>query len=358
MNEPSACAAEDVGNRRFDNDSQHYDAVLVVSFGGPEGPDDVSPFLDNVLGGRPIPPAAKARIAERYLRFGGVSPINGHTRTFVEALRASLRAADLPLPVYWGNRNWHPFLSAIVRQMAEDGIRRAVAYVTSPFGSYSSCRQYRQDVARAAADTSEPPHIDILRKCWNHPGFVTANADRVGEALLQAGNDAALLFTAHSLPERIASHSPYEAQLRDACSLVADAVDHVGWRLAFQSASASFREPWLQPTVGEALRAIREEGAEKVVVAPIGFVCDHMEVVLDLDIDARAEADALGLNMVRAATVGTHPAYVQMVRDLIVERMAANPKRPSMGTLGTGADFCPADCCPQNPPRLQSAANA
>ena len=334
----------------FDNDAQRYDAVLVVSFGGPQGPDDVMPFLDNVLRGRPLPPAAMARIAERYMRFGGVSPINAHTRAFVEALQASLHAAGLALPVYLGNRNWHPFLGDTVRDMAADGVRHAIAYVTSPFASYSGCRQYREDLSRATQGVADAPRIDLLRKSWNHPGFIGAMADHAASALRTVDGDATLLFTAHSLPTRLAAGCPYQAQLRDACALVAAAVEAPAWRLAFQSASPGAREPWLQPDVGQALREIRDGGAANVVVVPIGFVCDHMEVVFDLDVEARASADHLGLNMVRAATVGTHPAYVRMVRDLVDERMTANPQRPSLGTLGASQDFCPVDCCPAPPP--------
>lgn len=333
----------------FDNDEQRYDAVLVVSFGGPEGPDDVSPFLDNVLRGRRLPPPAKAAIVEKYLRFGGVSPINAHTRDFVAALQDSLRAADLDLPVYWGNRNWHPFLRDTVQVMAADGVRHAIAYATSPFGSYSSCRQYREDVQRAIQDVAAAPRIDMLRKSWNHPGFIAAMAARVAVALRQIGAEALLLFTAHSLPARMAAFSPYEAQLRDACALVSNAVGGTRWQLAYQSASRSVRDPWLQPDVGDALREIHDQGTTDVVVAPIGFVCDHMEVLVDLDVEAREIAAELGLNVVRAATVGTHSTYVQMVCDLVRERMMANPQRPSLGNLGAGTDFCPPSCCPAMP---------
>ncbi len=329
----------------FDDQARDYDAVLVVSFGGPEGPDEVLPFLDNVLRGRPVPPPVKARIAERYQRFGGVSPINAHTRAFITALEQRLAAAGPRLPVYWGNRNWRPLLGDTVRQMAADGIRRAVAYVTSTFSSYSGCRQYRENLYRAVHDAGGAPHIDKLRVSYNHPGYIAATADRIRDAYATAGKDAALLFTAHSLPLSMAERADYRAQLHEACALVGRALGLKTWRLAYQSNNARTGEPWLQPTVDEALAATRDAGYEDVVVAPIGFVCDHMEVTLDLDVEARSRATDIGLGMVRAATVGTHPDYVDMVRELIVERMAAAPDRPCLGDRGPSPDYCPADCC-------------
>lgn len=334
----------------FDNQARRYDAVLVVSFGGPEGPADVQPFLDNVLRNRPLPPAARAAIAKRYLAIGGVSPINGHTRAFVTALRQRLQAADLPLPVYWGNRNWHPYLGDAVQRMAAAGVRRAIAYVTSLFSSYSSCRQYREDLHRAVQGVPATPRIDKLRQSWNHPGFIEAMAARVREARQEAGPNAALLFTAHSLPQRMAASCAYEAQLREACALVAAAANEHGWQLAYQSGRTNPRDPWLEPTVETTLHQARDAGHSAVLAAPMGFVCDHMEVVQDLDVDAHRTATSLGLGFVRAATVGTHPAYVDMVRQLILERMRENPERPALGTHGPLPDFCAADCCPSDRP--------
>ena len=332
----------------FDDEARRYDAVLVVSFGGPEGPADVLPFLDNVLRNRPLPAAAKARIADRYSAVGGVSPINAHIRAFADALRECLEAAGHPLPVYWGNRNWHPYLADTVRRMAADGVCAAVAYATSLFGSYSGCRQYLEDIARAAQAVPAAPRIDKLRLGWNHPGFIAAMAARVSAARQQADPNAALLFTAHSLPRRMAAGCAYEAQLREACRLVASAAGEAAWQLVYQSGRANAREPWLEPTVDAALRGLASAGRDAVLLAPIGFVCDHMEVVLDLDVDARRTAEQLGLGFARAATVGTHRAYVGMVRDLVLERMAANPQRRCEGELGPAPDFCPADCCPSD----------
>ena len=342
----------------FDEEARRYDAVLVVAFGGPEGPADVGPFLSNVLRNRPLPPAAKARIAERYQAFGGVSPINGHTRAFVAALEERLREAGQPLPVYWGNRNWHPYLGETVQRMAAAGVRRAVAYVASVFSSYSSCRQYREDLFAAVQGGPAAPRIDKLRQGWNHPGFIEAMAARVRAARRETGVDAVLVFTAHSLPRRMADRCAYEAQLREACTLVAAAAAEQAWQLAYQSGRAGGPDPWLAPTVDEALRQARDAGRRAVLLAPIGFVCDHMEVVQDLDVDACRAAEALGLRYVRAATVGTHPAYVDMVRQLIEERMAASPSRLALGTFGPLPDLCPADCCLSDRPGLLRPALA
>jgi ferrochelatase len=345
---------------RLADASHAYDALLVVSFGGPEGPDDVLPFLDNVLRGLPLPAAAKARIAERYHAFGGVSPINAETRRFIAALRAELDTHGPALPIYWGNRNWHPFLVDAMQQMARDRVARALVYVTSTFSSYSGCRKYREDLYEAAVATDHPPRLDKLRVGYNHPGFIEAVAARIETAAAHwspaARARSLLLFTAHSLPESMARHSAYEAQLQEACGLSAAAAGYASWRLCFQSNNASYgREAWLGPDIREALTAASEEGLRDVVVMPIGFVCDHLEVVLDLDQEAALHARGLGLNMVRAATVGAHPAYVGMVRELIRERMGALPERRALGTRGPSHDECPADCClsgrPQ-PPKL------
>ena len=330
-------------NAAFDDEAQDYDAVLVVSFGGPEGPDDVTPFLDNVLRGRPVKADAKAKVADVYLRYGGVSPHNGHMRSFAAALENALRNAGLRLPVYLGNRNWHPFLADTVQRMADDGVRRAIAFVASLFSSYSGCRQYRENLHQAISQVCNAPRIDKLRQAWNHPGFIAAMAAQVSTALENAG-DAPLLFTAHSLPRPMAARADYEAQLLEAGALVAERVGAKHWSLAFQSASTA-PVPWLTPDVDTALGQLADEGHDTVVVVPIGFVCDHMEVVQDLDVQAAATARRLGLRMFRAATVGTHPAYVGMVRDLVRERMTANPQRPALGGSGPSADFCAADCC-------------
>ncbi len=339
----------DAHDATVDREAHDYDAVLVVSFGGPEGPDDVMPFLDNVLRGLSIPPAAKERIAQRYQRFDGVSPINAETRAFIAALEAELRAHDIALPVYWGNRNWHPLLPDTFKKMQADGIKRAIAHVTSTFASYSGCRKYREDLYAAAAGLDEPPVIDRLRLGFNHPGFIAAVMGRTRAAFeevpAERRADAPLLFTAHSLPASMARHARYEEQLREACELVADGLDHDEWALAYQSNNAAYGEPWLETDICEVMRELGRDGVEDIVVVPIGFVCDHIEVVLDLDIEARAVAEEAGVKLVRAATVGTHPTYVSMVRELIEERLSPDADRLSLGRLPPSHDICPADCC-------------
>jgi ferrochelatase len=327
-----------------------YDALLVVSFGGPEGPADVDSFLDNVFRGLRVSRETKATIAKRYEQFGGVSPINAHTRSFIKALQLTLDTHGPALPIYWGNRNWHPLLGDTIAQMAQAGVEHALAFVTSTFSSYSGCRRYREDLYEAAHVLPNAPRIDKLRAPYNHPGFIEAMSARVTEALetLPAGqrDGALVLFTAHSLPQAMARGCEYEAQLAASCRLVGDAIEHQRWRLVYQSNNASYgRETWLGPDVRDALREAHAEGVAAVVVAPIGFVCDHMEVVVDLDIDAAAIAREVGLTMVRAATVGTHPAYVAMVRELVVERLTPGAPRRSLGSLGPSHDLCPADCC-------------
>ena len=337
--------------------ARDYDALLIVSFGGPEGPDDVLPFLDNVFRGLRVSAETKARIAERYEQFGGVSPINAHTRAFIKALQQELDTHGPALPIYWGNRNWHPLLPDTMAQMANAGVRRALAFVTSTFSSYSSCRKYREDLYEAVSGLANAPRIDKLRSGYNHPGFIQAMTDRVAAALehVPPGErpTAPVLFTAHSLPESMARASRYETQLLASCRLVGDALEHQRWRLVYQSNNATYgREPWLGPDISDALREAKTEGATSVVVAPIGFVCDHMEVVIDLDVEAAATARAIGLNMARAATVGTHPAYVSMVRELIAERVTADAPRRALGSLGPSHDVCPVDCCLSGRPGL------
>lgn len=332
----------------YDEEVHAYDAVLIISFGGPEGPDDVMPFLENVLRGLKLPPPAIKGIARRYEAFGGVSPINAHTREFNAALERELAAYGIDLPVYWGNRNWHPFLTDTLEQMREDGIERAIAYVTSTFSSYSGCRRYREDLFEATHDLKSAPVIDKLRYGYNHPGFVAAVTDRLHDAFAKIPAErrdaAALVFTAHSLPNSMAEKAPYVAQIREAATLVCESLGREHWELAYQSNNASYGEPWLEPRIEEVLAERAQQGVTDIVVVPIGFVCDHMEVVLDLDVDAQKTAREHDINMVRAGTVGSHPSYVAMVRELIEERMAGTERR-ALGRFGPSHDFCAVDCC-------------
>jgi ferrochelatase len=332
-----------------------YNALLLASFGGPEGMADVTPFLDRVLRGRSVPPERRHEVAHHYERFAGVSPINAQNRALIEALRDELETSGLRLPIYWGNRNWHPLLADALRAMAGDGVKRALAFVTSAYSSYSGCRQYLEDIAQARAEVGPgAPVVDKLRVFHDHPGFVEANADRVHDALatLPPARRAAarIAFTAHSIPAAMASGSDYVGQLRETCALVAAAVPHDAWTLVYQSRSGSPREPWLEPDILDHLDALQAEGARDVVVAPIGFVSDHMEIVYDLDTEARARAAALGLGFARAGTAGTHPAFVRMIRELVEERVAGGARR-ALGSRGPRPDACAADCCVSAAPR-------
>jgi len=334
------------------------DAILIVSFGGPEGMEDVIPFLENVLRGKNVPRERLLEVAHHYELFGGVSPINDQNRALIAALRSELDAAGIDLPIYWGNRNWFPTIPEALRQMRDDGIRHALAYFTSAYSSYSGCRQYRENIAAAQAEVEGAPMVSVLRKFYNHPGFVETNAEHVRAAYRQIPaerrNAAPLIFTAHSIPQSMAVNSLYVAQLRETCQLVADAVDKPDRQLVYQSRSGPPSQPWLEPDILDTLRSLRESGVEDVVVMPIGFISDHMEVLYDLDTEARQLCAEIGLNMVRAAAAGTHPRFVRMIRELIVERMNPSQMRPFLGTRGPSHDVCPVNCCP--PPMRPAAA--
>jgi ferrochelatase len=332
--------------------AESYDAVLVVSFGGPDGPDDVIPFLENVLRGRHVPRERMLEVAEHYYHFGGGSPINEQNKALIAALEQELSSHNLRLPVYWGNRNWHPLLADTVRQMATDGVRTALAFVTSVFSSYSGCRQYLDDIARAQQEVGPAaPRIDKLRMFFNHPGFIEPMIERTRIALEQVPAErrdrAMLIFTAHSIPTAMAAGCRYEEQLRESCRLVAEGVGRTDWRLVYQSRSGPPQQPWLEPDVGDFLKRCQVSGVRcrDIVVVPIGFISDHMEVMYDLDTEARQLCEQLGINMVRAGTVGTHPRFVQMIRELIEERLTDSPQRLALGNLGPSHDFCPDDCC-------------
>ena len=327
-----------------------YDAVLLVSFGGPEGMDDVMPFLANVVRGKNVPEDRLREVAAHYRHFGGRSPIGAQCRALVAALREELDRHGMPLPVYWGNRNWHPLLGDTLRQMADDGVTRALALFTSAYGSYPGCRQYLEDVARARAEVgARAPQVDKLRAFYNHPGFVEPLVELVSAAFEKVPEPrraaARLVFTAHSLPRALAAACDYEAELRETAALVAFPLGRPQYSLVYQSRSGPPGQPWLEPDIVDHLRALAREGVRDVVVAPIGFLSDHMEVVYDLDLEAKARALELGLNMVRAATVGTHPRFVAMVRELVVERSAGETLRRHLGSRGPAPDECPGSCC-------------
>ncbi|MEO8099562.1 MAG: ferrochelatase [Acidobacteriota bacterium] len=304
-----------------------YDALLIVSFGGPEKREDVLPFLENVLRGRNVPRERMLEVAEHYYHFDGRSPINDQNRALMAALQPVVK-----LPIYWGNRNWHPMLADTLLQMKADGVKRAVAFVTSAFGSYSGCRQYIEDIQKARAAIGEgAPEIVKIRPFSGNPKFLEAMTERVRAALRELPNGQ-LVFTAHSVPLSMAQASPYVAELEQACRAVASAVGRADWKLAYQSRSGPPTQPWLEPDVGDYLREIRKDA----VIVPIGFLSDHMEVLYDLDTEARAIAAELGIRMVRAGTVGTHPAMIEMIAELVTQDHSA----------------CSAGCCPapQRPP--------
>lgn len=328
-----------------------YDAVLLVSFGGPDGPDDVMPFLENVLRGRNVPRERMLEVAEHYHHFGGKSPINEQNRALLDAVRRELDARGPHLPIYWGNRNWHPLLTDTLREMADAGVKRALAFVTSAYSSYSGCRQYRENIAAACAALGDrAPQVDKIRVFFNHPGFVGPMAARVRQALDRFAEPSRpqvpVLFTAHSIPMSMAEGCRYVKQLTEASQLVAEQAGANRWELVYQSRSGPPTQPWLAPDVCDRIRELHAAGTRQVVIAPIGFISDHMEVLYDLDTEAAALCSELGIAMVRADTVGTDPAFVAMVRDLIAERHFAEPDRVAIGSLPASHDVCPLDCCP------------
>lgn len=329
--------------------SMPYQALLLVSFGGPEGPDDVMPFLENVLRGKPVPRERMLEVAEHYHHFGGVSPINGQNRDLLEAIRAEFQASGLPLKVYWGNRNWKPYLEDALRQMKEDGIQKSLAFFTSLYSCYSGCRQYRENIQAAQQAVGEDvPEVHKVRMGFNHPGFIEANADRLVEArtsLSPSQRAPLVLFTAHSIPMSMANNCTYEKQLRETARLVAEAARVENWELVFQSRSGSPHVPWLEPDVCDRIEKAAAEEHRQVIVAPIGFISDHMEVLFDLDTEARKLCERLGVEMARAGTPGTHPKFVSMIRELVEERLGLRDKKDAVGDLGAWHDVCPENCC-------------
>lgn len=337
-----------------------FDAFLLVSFGGPEGPEDVIPFLENVLRGKNVPRERMLAVAEHYQHFGGVSPINEQNRQLLAALKQEFSQNNLNLPIYWGNRNWAPFLPDALRQMQADGVKNALAFFTSTFSSYSGCRQYRENIV-AAREQVDPaaPAVAKIRVFYNHPGFIEAMVDRVRDAISQLPPELRgaprFVFTAHSIPNSMAGNCGYEKQLAEACRLVAERVNSLDWKLAYQSRSGPPTQPWLEPDIGDYLReTAAADKSRAVVCVPIGFISDHMEVLYDLDHEAAHIAAEAGLTFVRAGTVGVHPRFVRMIRELVEERQNPAAERVALGAFGPSHDVCPVDCClytPQRPPR-------
>ncbi len=344
-------------------DTSPYDALLLVSFGGPEKPDDVVPFLENVTRGRGIPRERLEEVGQHYFQFGGRSPINDQNREFLAALREDLAGAGIDLPVYWGNRNWDPYLTDTVRQMAADGITRAACFMTSAYSSYSSCRQYRENLADAVAGVENAPRLDKLRHYFNHPGFVEPVVDATLAALADLPADvrdsAHLAFVTHSIPVAMNDASgpdggAYQAQHLSVAQAVVERIRQETGRshpheLVFCSRSGAPHVPWLEPDVNDHVEALRVDGAAAVVLVPVGFVSDHMEVIYDLDTEALATAEKVGLPATRAATAGIDPRFVATVRDLLLERATVergqDVVRAAVGSIAPMWDKCPVGCC-------------
>ena len=342
--------AQRPGAPLFDNAPRAYDALLVLSFGGPESMDHVMPFLENVTRGRNIPRERLEEVAEHYAHFGGVSPLNAQNRALIAALERELAAHDVDLPIYFGNRNWHQLLQDAVEAMRADGVRNSLLFVTSAYSSYSSCRQYREDVARALEAIGEQDmRFDKIRVFYNHPGFVEPMAHRVRDALESLPRDrrdaAEVVFTAPSIPVSMANSCAYERQLREVRRLVAGLAGAARYRLAWQSRSGPPHVPWLEPDILDELDRLHASGGKDVIVVPIGFISDHLEVLFDLDVEAQNRAAELGMKMFRVPTVGTDPVFIAMIRELIEERFHQNPERRFLGDLGAGHDVCALNCC-------------
>ena len=320
-----------------------YDAILILGFGGPEGREDVMPFLENVTRGRNVPRERLLEVAEHYYHFDGRSPINGQVRELIEALRPHVA----PMPIYWGNRNWHPMLVDTVREMRDNGVKRALAFATSAYSSYSGCRQYRENIEAARAQVGDgAPEIDKIGVFYDHPGFIEAAADRLTDALRRLPG-AHVAFTAHSIPLPMAQGCPYERQLHHTCAEVAKRAEARDWSLVYQSRSGPPSQPWLEPDICDWLRQTKPP---RVVVSPVGFLSDHLEVLWDLDEEARQVCDELGIRMERAATVGSHPRFVAMVAELVADHMAGNAKQES--------GLCTDSCCRIGMGRATSPSSA
>jgi len=332
-------------------DELPIDSILIVSFGGPEGMEDVMPFLENVLRGKNVPHERMLEVSKHYEQFGGVSPINEQCRELIAAVEVECKRRNLILPIYWGNRNWNPMLTDTLGTMAVDGRKRAIAFFTSMFSCYSGCRQYRENLAASQSAVGDmAPKIEKIRKGFNHPDFIEAQKDCLLEALAKlpeaTRKDTIVLFCAHSIPKAMADNSRYEEQLREAARLVCKAANHGPWELVFQSRSGPPQQPWLEPDVCDRIEQLdAERFVKQIIVQPLGFISDHMEVLYDLDHEAADLCAEKGIQFVRAATVGVHPRFVSMIVDLIEERLSPDTERPFIGDYGPSHDLCPTNCC-------------
>jgi ferrochelatase len=332
-----------------------YDAILILSFGGPEGRDEVIPFLENVLRGKNVPRERMEAVAHHYYLFDGVSPINGHCRELIKALKTELEDANIHLPVFWGNRNWQPMLKDTLTEMKNKGVKKALAFVTSAYSSYSSCRQYLEDIEKAQKEVGPgAPQIDKIRVFYNHPKFIETNRKNLENALSTIAPEkrqtAHIAFTAHSVPKFMSDNCAYEQQLQETAEHLAQAVNQSHWQLVYQSRSGPASQPWLEPDICDHLKALHAQGVENVVIAPIGFLCDHMEVIYDLDVEAKKLSEAIGLPIVRVKTPGTDPLFIELIKDLIEERLNPTKPREAVGARGAGQDHCASNCCPSGRP--------
>ncbi|MEL6527924.1 MAG: ferrochelatase, partial [Chloroflexota bacterium] len=344
----SVRGAQSKDTPKYDDVAKEYDAVLVMSFGGPDKAEDVVPFLENVTRGRGIPKERLEEVGEHYYQFGGKSPINEQNLALIAALEEELAEAGLDLPVYYGNRNWHPMINDTMQQMVDDGVKRAITFFTSGFSCYSGCRQYRENIMEAQKAVEGAPEIDKIRVFYNHPGFIYPMVKNVQDALSNweedERDDVHIIFTAHSIPMGQARNSAYEKQLTEASRIVAEQLATENYVLVYQSRSGPPQVPWLEPDIVDYMEEIHEKGINDVIIVPIGFISDHMEVMFDLDTEADEAAEEMGMKMVRAGTVGTAKPFVQMIRELIEERMTENPVRKALGHYDANHDVCPVDC--------------
>jgi ferrochelatase len=338
-----------------------YDAILLLSFGGPEGKDEVIPFLENVLRGKNVPRERMETVAHHYYLFDGVSPINGHCRELIKALKTELENANIHLPIFWGNRNWQPMLFDTLLDMKNKGVKKALAFVTSAYSSYSSCRQYLEDIEKAQKEVGiDAPQIDKIRVFYNHPKFVETNRNNLANALntisAEKRQAAHIAFTAHSIPKLMSDNCAYEQQLNEMAARLAQEVNQSHWQMVYQSRSGPATQPWLEPDICDHLKALHAQGVENVVIAPIGFLCDHMEVIYDLDVEAKKLSEEIGLSIVRVKTPGTDELFVGMIKELIEERLDPGKPKAAVGDSGLCENICAPGCCPSGRPAVPDSA--
>lgn len=321
-----------------------FDSILLVSFGGPEKPDEVMPFLENVVKGRNVPRERLEEVAEHYYEFGGKSPINDQNREIIKELSKELHSRGIELPIYFGNRNWNPFIEEALLEMKKDGRINALAFFTSMFSCYSGCRQYRENIHNAQAKIENPPQVQKLRFAFNHPKFILAYKELIQDALTNEKSEGAphIIFTAHSIPSAMAGGCSYEVQLNEAARLIADGREYT---VCYQSRSGSPHVPWLEPDVLDVIKELAEKGIKELLISPIGFVSDHMEVLYDLDVEAKELANELNIKLIRSKTASNHPLFISMIADLIEERLGLKNSKDSIGNLPAWHDVCPEQCC-------------